>query len=59
MAIPEDLICIYGIPSLFKFQYNLIARIDDNTQFLLENLTANTDFDFTLCSKSELVKKCE
>jgi hypothetical protein len=37
----------------------LIARIDDNTQFLLENLTANTDFDFTLCSKSELVKKCE
>jgi hypothetical protein len=52
MASPaDDLICRYGIPSLFKFQYNLIARIDDSTQFILENLTASADFDFTLRSK--------
>jgi hypothetical protein len=52
MASPaDDLIRRYGIPSLFKFQYNLIARIDDSTQFILENLTASADFDFTLRSK--------
>ncbi len=51
MAVPDDVICRYDIPSLFKFQYNLIARIDDSTQILLENLTANPDFDFTLRSK--------
>jgi hypothetical protein len=51
MAVPDDVICHYGIRSLFKFQYNLIARIDNSTQFLLENLTANPDFDFTLRSK--------
>jgi hypothetical protein len=50
MAKP-DIIRRYGIPSLFAFQYNLIARIDDSTQFKMENLTANPDFNFTLRSK--------
>jgi hypothetical protein len=40
-----------GIPSLLMFQYNLIVRIDDTTQFQMENLTSNQDFDFTLRSK--------
>jgi hypothetical protein len=47
----DDVVRRYGIPSLFKFEYNLIARIDDSTQFLMENLTANPDFNFTLRSK--------
>jgi hypothetical protein len=51
MAVNDDVVRHYGIPSLFKFQYNLIARIDDSTQFLMENLTANPDFNFTLHSK--------
>jgi hypothetical protein len=33
------------------FRANLIARIDDSTQLLMENLTANADFDFCLRSK--------
>jgi hypothetical protein len=49
MAVNDDVVCHYGIPSLFKFQYNLIARIDNST--LMENLTANPDFNFTLRSK--------
>jgi hypothetical protein len=51
MVVEDDVIHRYGIPSLFKFQYNLIARIDGSTQFLMENLTSNPDFDFTLRSK--------
>jgi hypothetical protein len=48
MAVKDDFVCHYGIPSLFKLQYNLIARIAASTQFLMENLTANPDFNFTL-----------
>jgi hypothetical protein len=51
MAVPDDANHSYGSLSLFKFQYNLIARIDDSFQFLRENLTTNPDFDFTLHSK--------
>jgi hypothetical protein len=47
----DDIIRRYGIPSFVKFQFHLIARIDDTTQFLMENLAANPDFDFTLRSK--------
>jgi hypothetical protein len=46
-----DIIRRYGIPCFVKFQFHLIARIDDTTQFLMENLTENPDFDFTLRSK--------
>jgi hypothetical protein len=44
----NDVIRRYGIPSLLTFQYNLIARIDDTTQFEMENLMSKQDFDFTL-----------
>ena len=49
----NDVIHHYGIPSLLTFQYNLIARriVDDTTQFKMENLMSNQDFDFTLQSK--------
>jgi hypothetical protein len=36
----------------------MIARIDDTTQFLMENLTAHPDFDFTLQSKLTWSKMC-
>ncbi len=47
----EDAMRKYGLPSLFVFQYNLIARIDDTCQFLVSNLTASSDFDFVLRSR--------
>ena len=47
----NDVIRSYGIPSLLMFQYNLIARIVDTTQFQMENLMSNQDFDFTLRSE--------
>ena len=47
----NDVLCRYSIPSLLTFQFNMIGRIDDCTQFQMENLTSNEDFDFTLRSK--------
>jgi hypothetical protein len=44
----NDVIHRYGIPSLLTFQYNMIGRIDDCTQFQMENLTKSEDFNFTL-----------
>jgi hypothetical protein len=44
----DDIIRRYGIPSFLRYQFHMIARIDDTTQFLIENLTAHPDFDFTL-----------
>jgi hypothetical protein len=51
----DDVIRRYGMvisSLLLTFQFNLIAsRIDDSTtQFQMENLTSNQDFDFTLQS---------
>ena len=51
MAVQNDITQHFGIPSLFKFQYNMLSRIDDSTQFRMANLTANEDFNFTLRSK--------
>ena len=39
----NDVIRSYGIPSLLMFQYNLIARIVDTTQFQMEILRSNQD----------------
>jgi hypothetical protein len=47
----QDAMQKYGLPSLFVFQYNLIARIDDTCQMLVSNLTTSMDFDFVLRSK--------
>jgi hypothetical protein len=44
----DDIVRRYGIPNFLRYQFHMIARIDDTTQFLMENLT---DFDFTLQSK--------
>jgi hypothetical protein len=37
----DDIIRRYGIPSFLRYQFHMIARIDDTTQFLMENLTAH------------------
>ena len=34
----------YGIPSLIAFQFSMIARVDDATQFLVDNLRAHDRF---------------
>jgi hypothetical protein len=47
----DDIVRRYGIPNFLRYQFHMIARIDDTTQFLMENLTAHPDFDFTLQSK--------
>jgi regulator of replication initiation timing len=41
----------FCVPALIKFQFHMISRIDDASQFLMDNLTANDDNDFTLRSK--------
>jgi hypothetical protein len=34
----------FGIPALVNFQFHMIARIDDTTQFVLENLRMHDNF---------------
>ena len=34
----------FGIPALVNFQFHKIARIDDTTQFVLENLRMHDNF---------------
>jgi hypothetical protein len=41
----------HGLPAFFVFQCNLIARVDDSSRFLAENLKDTPDFDFVLRSK--------
>ena len=36
----------YDIPALMNYQFHLIARIDDTTQFQIENLQKHDYFDF-------------
>jgi hypothetical protein len=49
MAKPQnDLMRCYLVPSLMKFQFHMIGRVDDCSQFLMESLTTNPDNDFTL-----------
>jgi hypothetical protein len=50
-AEDQDAMWKYGLPSLFVFQYNLIARIDDMCQLLVSNLRMSRDFDFVLRTK--------
>ena len=45
---PTDVVRCHGIPCMMRFQYNLIARIDDTAQFQRENLNACDDWDFML-----------
>jgi hypothetical protein len=47
----QDAMHRYGVPCLFVFQYNLIARIDDTCQFSVSNLIASFNFDFVLQSR--------
>jgi hypothetical protein len=52
MAKPQnDLMRCYLVPSLMKFQFHMIGRVDDCSQFLMESLTTNPDNDFTLRAK--------
>lgn len=52
MAKPQnDLMRCYLVPSLTKFQFHIIGRVDDCSQFLMESLTRNPDNDFTLRAK--------
>jgi hypothetical protein len=52
MAKPQnDLMRCYLVPSLTKFQFHMIGRVDDCSQFLMESLTTNPDNDFTLRAK--------
>jgi hypothetical protein len=44
----EDPVEKYGYPGFFIVEYSLIARIDCTSQFLAENLTTSSDFDFVL-----------
>jgi hypothetical protein len=50
-AEDQDAMRKYGLPSLFAFQYNIIARIDATCQMLLSNLTTSNNFEFVLPSK--------
>ena len=43
-----NIFCHYGIPCLMRFQFHLISRIGNSTQFLISNLSLNPYFDFTL-----------
>ena len=38
----------YRVPTLVKFQYTMIGRIDDTANFMAEDLKPNPDFPFTL-----------
>ena len=44
----DDIVCHYGILCLMRFQFHIISRIDDYTQFLISNISLNPDFYFTL-----------
>jgi hypothetical protein len=55
-AEDQDAMWKYGLPSLFVFQYNIIARIDNTCQLLVSNLTMSRDFDFVLQSKLNSAK---
>ena len=47
MSTEEDaLVLRYGMPAMMKFQFHLIAHIDDTTQFCLENLQTVNDWGF-------------
>jgi hypothetical protein len=41
----------YLMSALNWFQFHMIARIDDTTKFYVEDLKANTQFDFALLAK--------
>ena len=41
----------YGIRALNNFQYHMIGRIDDCTQYFLENLEPHPEFNFNLKGK--------
>jgi hypothetical protein len=41
----------YALSALNRFQFHMIARIDDTAKFYVEDLKANTQFDFTLLAK--------
>jgi hypothetical protein len=41
----------HGLPGFFVFQHNLVARVDNSSQFLAENLRDTPNFDFVLRSK--------
>lgn len=44
----DNLIQKYGVPALMNFQFHMIARIDDSTQVVLENLCVHDSFSILL-----------
>ena len=49
MAKPQnDLMCCYLMPSLMKFQFHMIGRVDDCSQFSMESFATNPDNNFML-----------
>jgi hypothetical protein len=53
MAKPQnDLMRCYLVPSLTKFQFHMIGRVDDCSQFLMESLTVLPTL--TMTSRYEL-----
>ena len=52
--LKEDGECMrskYGIRALNNFQYHMIGRLDDCTQFLMENIEPHPHFKFALKAK--------
>jgi hypothetical protein len=47
----QNIMSKYGIPAMNNFQFHMIARIDDTTQFKVENLQSHQQFDFCLKAK--------
>lgn len=47
----QNIVSKYGIPAMNNFQFSMIARIDDTTQFKVENLQSHQHFDFCLKAK--------
>ena len=47
----ETILWTYGIPAMNNYQVHMIGRIDDTTQFQVENLQAHDQFCFCLKSK--------
>ena len=41
----------YAVPATLKFQYNMIARIDDTANFECNDLMENAEFPFALLCK--------
>ena len=53
-----DVHCNYCVPTMMKFQYNLIAHIDDTANFETNDLKPNEEFPFALLCQMCWSKMC-